>query len=164
MKVSIELALRTREVYQLFERRINGDRLFIDAILHKFNIVLARHRQKEPDAATSFNQIEKKINGLSQQFLDDIERFEMLLAKKQKAGNTKINYVIQFQPVIIVQNQLALKLIEFVEIYDKLIALLKFLKFAECYESDIDYLNNINRYQKMANQVLSTLMLMPATN
>ena len=82
MKVSIELALRTREVYQLFERRINGNQQFIGAILHKFNIILDRCRRNEPDALALFNQMEQRIVALTQQYINDTERFETLLAKK----------------------------------------------------------------------------------
>lgn len=125
MKVSIELALKTREVYQLFERRIDGDRLFIDAILHKFNIILDRCRQKTPDAPVLFNDREQNITRSTQYFIDEIKRLEGLLTKKKAEINTKINYVVHYQSIIIVTNRLGFVLIEFIENYDKLIALLK---------------------------------------
>lgn len=163
MKVSIELALRTREVYQLFERRINGDRLFIEAILHKFNVVMNRCRQQEPLALASYKQIEKNLIEFTQQFTDEITRFETLLAMKKDFAHTKFSYIPQFRPVMIVTNPLSLQIIGFIEIYDKLIATLKLLQLAGCFESDDIYFSNIKRYQTIVNQILSELLLQPAT-
>lgn len=39
MKATIELTLKTREVYTFFERKLNGNRLFIHAIQHRINSV-----------------------------------------------------------------------------------------------------------------------------
>ena len=163
MKVSIELALRTREVYQLFERRINGDRLFIEAILHKFNIVMNRCHQQDPLALASYKKIEKNIIEVTQQFTDEITRFETLLAMKKDFAGTKVSYIPQFRPVMILTNSLSIRFIEFIEIYDKLIATLKLLQLAGCLESSEIFWGNTKRYQKIANQMLSYLMLTPAT-
>lgn len=162
MKASIELALRTREVYQLFERRISGDRLFIEAILHKFNIRMNRCRQRDPLALAGYKQIEKIIE-FSQQFTDEITRFETLLAMKKDFAHTKFSYTPQFRPVMIVTNPLSLQIIGFIEIYDKLIATLKLLRLTGCFESDDIYFSNIKRYQTIVNQILSELLLQPAT-
>jgi hypothetical protein len=162
MKVSIELALRTREVYQLFQRRIDRNQLFIEAILHKFNIVMNRCRQQRPQALSSYKQMNQRITEVTQQFADEIVLFEALLAKKNDFASTKINYITQFRPIIIVANALSVQLIEFIEIYDKLIAALKLLQLAGCFESDEIFWGNTKRYQKIANQMLSTLVLTPA--
>ena len=61
MKINIELSLRTREVYQLFERKINGERMFIEAILHKFNTVINRCQQQNSQALLIYKQINQKI-------------------------------------------------------------------------------------------------------
>lgn len=164
MKVNIELALRTREVYQLFQRRINGERLFIEAILRKFNVVMNRCRQQKPQALACYKEMGQRIIGFIQQFTDEIVRFETLLAKKQDFASKKISYIVKFRPVIIVSNPLAIQLIEFLETYDKLIAALKLLQLAGCFESDEVFWGNTKRYQKMANQMLSKLVLTPATN
>ncbi len=163
MKVSIELALRTREVYQLFERKISGDRLFIEAILHKFNVLINRCRQRDPQAMASYKQIKQNIIGFTQQFTDEIARFETLLAMKKDFARTKISYIPQFRPVMIVTNPLSIQLIEFIEIYDKLIAALKLLQLAGCFESDEIFWGNTKRYQKLANQMLSNCVLAPIT-
>ena len=163
MKASIELALRTREVYQLFERRINGDRLFIEAILHKFNIVMNQCRQQEPLAHLTSKQMEQNIVKLIQQFSAEIAQFEALLEKKVFAGK-QANYVVQFRPTIIVTNPLTIQLIKFLEIYDKMFTILKILQLAGCFESDEIFWNNTKRYQKMVNQMLSDLLLTSTGN
>ena len=163
MKVRFELELRTREVYQLFERRINGDRLFIETILHKFNIVLNRCRQRDPLALASYKKIENTVVGFTQQFTDEITRLETMLTKKKDFAATKINYITKYRPVIIVTTPLSIQFIEFIEIYDKLIATLKLLQLVGCFESNDIFWNNTKRYQKIANQALSNLMAEPKT-
>ena len=161
MKANIELPLRTREVYQLFQRKINGDRLFIEAILHKFNTSINCCTQQNPSSPASYKQIERTILELTHQFANDITRFETLLTKKKIFEYKNISYIIKFRPVIIVTNPLAVQLIEFIEIYDRLISILKLLHLAGCFESNAACFNNIRRYQKMANQMLSTIVLTP---
>ena len=163
MKVRFELELRTREVYQLFERRIGKDKLFIETILHKFNIVLNRCRQQDPLALASYKQIENNIIEFTQQFTEEITRFETLLTKKKDFAATKINYITKFRPVIIVTTPLSIQLIEFIEIYDKLIATLKLLQLVGCFESNEIFWGNTKRYQEIANQILSDLVLAPST-
>ena len=163
MQVNIELSLRTHEVYQLFERRISGDRLFIEAILHKFNIALNHSRQQPPKALTRYTAMQQTMIGITQEFNNEAVRFEGVLTKKKNFENKKISYAVKFQPSIIVTNPLAMQLIEFIEIYDKLIAIVKLLHLAGCFESDEAYFGNIKRLQKMANQMLSDLVLAPTT-
>ena len=163
MQVNIELSLRTHEVYQLFERRINGDRLFIQAILHKFNIVINHSRQQPPQKLTRYTEMRQTIICLTQQFNSEAVRFEALLTKRGNFDHKKISYAVKFQPSIIVTNSLAIQLIEFIEIYDKLIAILKLLHLAGCFDSDEAYFGNIKRFQKMANTMLSDLILAPTT-
>jgi hypothetical protein len=158
MKVNVELALSTREVYQLFERRISGERLFIAAILHKFNSVMNHCKRASPQALPCHHQIERNIRTLSQHFTDEITRVESLLVQRKSFEITKINYVVKYKPMVIVTNPLTMQLIKFIELYDKLVAVLKFLQLAGCFESNKDCLNNIKRYQKIANQMLSSLM------
>ena len=162
MKASIELALRTREVYQLFERRINGNRLFIETILHQFNIIKYHCRQQHPQAQLSYQQMRQTIIGLTQHFTDESERLEALLAKKRCFSDKKICFVIQFRPTIIVTNSLTISLVEFLLVYDKLMAILKLLHLTGCIESDEVYFSNIKRFQKIANQMLSSLLFLPA--
>lgn len=159
MKVKIELALRTREVYQLFGRRMDENRLFIDAILHKFSIVLNACRRDVPDSLVLLNEMQQKIIHLTQHMANETKRFESLLTLKKSTLNSTINYVVQYQPVIIATNRLSLLLIEFIQAHDTLVAILKLLHLAGCFELDSDCLNNIKRYQKMANQMLSELVL-----
>lgn len=161
MKVSIELSLRTREVYQLFERKINGERFFIDAILHKLNRVINRCQNQEPHAVAIYNQMEQKILDIEQQFINEMVRFELLLSKKKGFESKKVNFIIQFRPSLIISNPLGLQLIQFIETYDRLMATLKLLHLAGCFETEGLYFGNVSRYQKMANQILSSLVLTP---
>lgn len=103
------------------------------------------------------------IIGLTQHFNSEAVRFEAILTKQKNFEHKKISYAVKFQPSIIVTNPLAMQLIEFIEIYDKLIAILKLLHLAGCFDSDEAYFGNIKRLQKMANTMLSDLILAPTT-
>ena len=159
MKASIELALRTREVYQLFERRISGERLFIEAILHKFNVVINRCHKQNIQALADYKQIEQNITSLMQQMTDDIGRFEIILTKRKSFEFTKISYLVKFRPTMILSNPLATRLSEFIKSYDKLLGVVKLLHLAGCFESDEVYFGNMRNYQKMVNQMLSAIVL-----
>ena len=161
MKASIELALRTREVYQLFERKINGNQLFISVILHKFNQVIDGCNNQEPRSLLIYHQSEKKIRDLTHEFKKQIAKFESLLAKKRILNNSKISYTILFNPVIPTNNPLAIQLIELLEIYDSLVAILKLLHLSGCFVSTEDYYANLRRMQVVANRTLSAIIRHP---
>lgn len=162
MQANIELALKTREVFKLFERRIDRDRLFIEAILHKFCIVTRKCKQQIPEASAAYNQVEQALFTLTRQFADEVNRFESVLANRKYFSSKKINFIAQFHPVMTVSNPLSMRLVEFIDIYDKLIAMLKLLHLVGCFASDNDYYVNIKRIQILANHMLSGIIFIPA--
>lgn len=159
MQANIELALKTREVFKLFERRIDGNRLFIEAILRKFNIVMKQCKQQEPSASEAYNQIKQSMLLLTRQFADEVGRFEAVLAKRNDFDSKRINFIAQFYPIIPLKTPLSLHLVAFIETYDKLIALIKLLDWTGFFTSNNDCYSNINRIQKLANQMLSHITL-----
>lgn len=159
MKTSIELSLRTREVYQLFERKINGDILFLDAILHKFNKVINIFHKDESKGTNLIGQMEHRLLEGIRNFTDDINKYEQLLLKKKEFNQKRIDFVIQFHPSIIVTNSLGLLLIKFIDNYDQLIAIIKLLHLAGCFSEDKDYYFHIKTNQKVANKLLSSILL-----
>ncbi len=159
MKASIELTLRTREVFKLFERKINGDRLFMNTVLHKFNKVM--NLRKQPTGLTTYHQMVQTMLTLTQQFTDEINRFEEILEKRRDLTNKKISFLTQYPTAIIVNNPLSMHLVEFIEIYDRLVALMKLLHLADCFTTENDYYANIKRIQTQANKMLSSILLAP---
>ncbi|OJY38308.1 MAG: hypothetical protein BGO90_02050 [Legionella sp. 40-6] len=159
MKAEMTLNLRTREVYKLFERRISGDRLFIEAILHKMNIVIGRCHRQDPVALKALCEMEQQLNTLAQEFAAEIKRFEILLSKKKEFKDKQINFVVQFYPKITVCNPLSMKLAELIEIYDQLIAILKLLRLVGCFDTDQAYFTHMKQKQKLTNQALSRVIL-----
>ncbi|AWN72453.1 AcaB family transcriptional regulator [Legionella anisa] len=159
MKAEITLNLRTREVYKLFERKISGDRLFIDAILHKMNIAIGQYRKQNPMALKMLHEIEQQLNSLTNEFASEIKRFEELLAKKKEFKGKQINFVVQFHPKIIVCNPLSTKLAELIDVYDQLMATLKLLRLTGCFETDQAYFIHMQQKQKLTNQSLSRIIL-----
>ncbi|CEK11626.1 AcaB family transcriptional regulator [Legionella hackeliae] len=159
MKAEITLNLRTREVYKLFERKISGNRLFIDAILHKMNIAIGQNRKQNSMALKMLSEMEQQLNSITNEFVSEIRRFEGLLAKKKEFKGKQINFVVQFHPKIIVCNQLSIKLAELIEVYDQLMATLKLLRLTGCFETDQAYFIHMKQKQKLTNQSLSRIIL-----
>jgi hypothetical protein len=159
MKVTVTLELKTREVNQLFERKINGDRLFINAILHKFNRVTGLCRKEAPGAQEAYQNIEKSVLNLTQQFSDEVNRFRGILEKKTGLSSKKISISPTFHPKIFAENPLTVHLIELIETYDNLVATLKLLHLAGCFQSEQDYYANITRSQKVVNRMLSKILV-----
>jgi hypothetical protein len=159
MKVTMTLKLKTREVNQLFERKMNGDRLFINAILHKFNRVTGECRKQAPDAQETYQLIEKSMLSLAQEFSDETSRFRGMLEKETGLSGNKITITPSFHSKINIENSLAMRLIELLETYDNLIAMLKLLHLAGCFASQQDYYANITRVQKKLNRALSRIIV-----
>lgn len=158
MKTEITLNLRTREVYKLFERKISGGRLFIDAILHKMNIVIGKCRSQDPLALRVLYEMEQQLKTLINEFGSEVKRYEELLSKKKEFKGRPINFVVQFQPKLTVCNPLGMLLTELIEIYDQLIAILKLLRLTGCFETDEAYFINLKQKQKVANRALSKVI------
>ena len=158
MQISIELNLKTREVYQLFQRKISGDRLFIAAILHQFNRVMGQCKQQNQSALVAFHQVEQSLSGLTQTFREETSRFEALLMTKENFTDINFHFVVQFRQSISVCNALGMRLVEFINTYDQLIATLKLLQLADFFESIDAYFTHIKRIQKSANRVLSQII------
>lgn len=160
MKINIELALRTHEVYQLFARKLNGKRLFIDAIQHRLN-KLSTLSNQDCRQATVLEQLKDKITTLTSHFLAETTRFKALLNQKKDFEGKSIQCVVKFRPMMKLFNPLSALLVHFLECYDHLMATLKLLRLAGCFCSDIDYFYIVKHYQKMANQLLSRLLITP---
>lgn len=163
MKKTIELDLKNREVYQLFERKIKGNRLFIDAVLHKLNQV---SRHSSPQSTTDINihqRIEHTLLQITQEFIDEIQRFEQVLRKKQEHDDPTNTLVLSFKSQITINNTLDVKLIDFIKSYDTLVAILKCLQLTGCFATHETFFINTKRIQRSVNLVLSTIVLTPKT-
>lgn len=159
MKANVELNLHTREVYQLFERKINDNQLFIPAILRKFDRAMQGCNQQDPQSLMLYKQIELKIQELTQQIRTDTTKFELFLKKKKIFDSSKVNFRIQFRATITVNTPLCMQLIELIDRYDKFVIVLKLLCLAGCFETDAIYFANVTRVQKLMNRTLSRIML-----
>lgn len=104
----------------------------------------------------------KSIIDLKNKMSEDVSQFEIVFTKKSSIPISKVDYVIKFKPRVIVTNPLSLKLIEFIKVYDKLISCLKLLRLAGCFELETVYWDNVRRYQKIVNSMLSDILLSPS--
>lgn len=153
MKVTITLNLKTREVYQLFQRKMQDGRFFMDAIFHKINLLSCR-----TECSLAMEQIKLSLLELTQKFDDESDFFEGILEKKEYKKIT-VHYEKNFHPVVNVTHLIHGYLIDFVKVYDCLIATLKLLLLAGCFLNEKDYYSHVKIRQKLANQMLSGIIL-----
>lgn len=153
MQLTIELQLKTREVYRLFELKINGKHLFIDSVfrkIHRIHLVTPEiHRQ-----------VEQELRELIAKFTQKTVSFEKMLDRNKSIKAKAVDVIPQFHFRVIVTNKLGLLLVEFIELYDNLIALMKLLHLSGCFDSNEAYNANIRNVKKMGNRMLSDLLLL----
>lgn len=150
MKIVVTLNLANREVLHLFSRKMDGKRLFMDALLHKFNKVMGVCQE-------SIHQIEQMLSELSHQFERDIMVYSELLAHKQSPSIQSTAAIRQFHPEIIVCNQLGMQLVKLIEAYDCWMTTLKLLRVTMGFEQEEDYYVNIRRGQREINRALGKI-------
>lgn len=161
MKAIIEVPLRTREVYMLFERKLDGKRLFLEAIQHKINKLIGKSKEQNEQATVTLNNLKGKIESLTAHFITETTRFEQILNQKKDLQEKTIQISIQFRPTLVLYSYLSSLLVYFIESYDKLIATLKLLCLTGCFDSEADYFYAKKNYQKMANQLLGYMIVVP---
>ncbi|MGV3740450.1 MAG: hypothetical protein ACO1N3_04075 [Gammaproteobacteria bacterium] len=154
MQLTIDLHLKTREVYQLFEIKISDKRFFMDAVLRKINRIdlLAPEIQL---------QIEQDLRSLITEFAQKSASLEKMLNKNIKVKS--VNIIPQFYSKLTVTNKQGLLLVEFIEIYDKLISLIKLLHLAACFDSDEAYYANLRHVKKDCHRMLSQILITAKT-
>jgi hypothetical protein len=113
----------------------------------------------EGDAHAAFNQIEQALLNLTHRFDNEMAYFENLFKQKKGLADKKIDFHAQFNYKIAVSNQLGILLVNFIESYDKLIAMLKLLHLAGCFAADEDCYANVKRLQRLTNKMLSSALL-----
>ncbi len=153
MRLTIDLHLKTRDVYRLFELKINDTRDFIDSVLRKINHI-------ELITPKTHLQIERDLRSLISEFAHKTELFEKMLDNNRNIKAKAINITSQFHIKITITNKLGLLLVEAIRTYDNLIALIKLLHLAACFDSDATYYTNLKNVKKMGNKMLSNLLLL----
>lgn len=153
MSLTIELHLKTREIYRLFELKIDEKRLFMDSVFKKIN----RINLTTPEAHL---QVEQNLRSLISEFTQKTEFFEKILESNTKIKAKTIHVTPQFHTSITVINKLEVLLIEFINCYDNLIALIKLLHLAGCFDSDKAYNTNLKHMKKIGSKTLSNILLL----
>ena len=153
MQLTIDLHLKTRDVYRLFELKIDDKRYFMDSVLRKINRI-------ELITPEVYLQIAQDLRALITEFSKKSAFFEKMLDKNKNIKTKEVNIIPQFYSKFTVTNKLGLLLIEFIEIYDNLISLIKLLHLAACFDSDEAYYANLRNVKKMGNRILSKFLLL----
>lgn len=156
MQITIDLHLKTRDVYKLFEIKISDKRFFMDAVLRKIN----RIDLMTPEIQL---QIEQDIRSLITEFSQKSASFEKMLDKNKNIQAKAVKIIPQFHFKITVTNKLGLLLVEFIGIYDKLISLIKLPHLAACFASDEAYYANLRHVKKDCNRMLSQILITAKT-
>ncbi len=158
-KTSVTLELKTREAHHLFKRTISGNRLFIDAILHKLNKIVALSKKDGAKTEACYQITKQRLRNLTNYFSNEnLQLLEVIQREPALKGKT-ITFKAQFYPKISLENSLTYELIKLIERYDALISTAKLLYLTGCFESESAYYTNIKRFQVMINQALGQIVI-----
>jgi hypothetical protein len=161
MTTSLQLVLANPEVNRLFTRKLPDGSNFYQALLHKVSSLVRRCENKQAYALVTLKNVQEMILSLTSEFDDEIDKFEGLLEKKKHLKDKVFHFEKRFKQEVSFDNSVAAALVELFEIYDRLVSILKILRTARCFVNDDDYFNNLRRYFKSINRVLSHLLLIP---
>lgn len=161
MTTTIKLTLANKEANRLFTRKTAEGKLFYKGVIQKITMLLRRCEAQQAYSLLSLHQMQASIHKLTNQFSDELDKFEGLLEKKRHLNGKIISFGAKFYPVCNLDSSLASDLVELVEVYDKLLSTLKLLRVAGSFASDEDYFANLRRFFKEINKVLSGILLTP---
>ncbi|MDO5215732.1 AcaB family transcriptional regulator [Legionella pneumophila] len=159
MTTFVKLTLSNNEVNRLFTRELKNGVNFYQKLMNKIASLIKCCQEQRVYALLSLYQMNEAVNTTIQKFYDDIDTFEGVLEKKKHLAGKKITYQPVHFPEVRFDSALASSLVELFEVYDHLISLLKTLRTAGCFSNDDDYFNNLRRYFKEVNRLLSALLL-----
>ncbi|MBA2651651.1 MAG: DUF1845 family protein [Tatlockia sp.] len=159
MTTTIKLTLANAEVNRLFTRKLANQMGFYEALMQKINALIRRCQLNQAYSLLALLDIQDAIHGLTTQYFDEIDKFEGLLEKKKHLKGMAFDYSTRFEPKVAFDSSLAADLVELFAVYDRLISILKLLRFAGCFSRDDDYFANLRRTYKSVNRLLSQIQL-----
>ena len=159
MTTTVKLTLSNFEVNRLFTRELKTGVNFYQKLMSKVTSLMRRCQEQHVYPLLRLYQMNERINLTLQNFYDEIDKFEGVLEKKKHLAGKKFNFKPVHFPEVHFDNALASNLVELFEVYDRLISQLKILRTAGCFTNDDDYFNNLRRYFKEVNRLLSQLLL-----
>lgn len=159
MTTSMKLALANKEVNRIFTRKLTNDALFYTAVMHKVAMLIKRCQEQHAYALWALHQIEGAIHELTNRFYDEIDKLEGVLEKKKHLFGKAFQYTPCFHPEVDFNSSIAADLVEFFDVYDRLISTLKTLRSARGFANDNDYYHNLRRYFRDTNRLLSRIQL-----
>lgn len=161
MSTTITLTLVNFEVYRVFLRTLKTGDNFYQEIILKINSLMQYSQEQRVFALLHLYQMHEAIKNTINDFYDEIDKFEGVLEKKKHLAGKKISFKAQHFPEIPFDNAIACVLVELFTVYDQLISQLKTLRIAGCFSNDNDYFNNLRRFFKSVNTLLSQCLLIP---
>lgn len=161
MTTTVKLTLSNFEVYRLFTRDIKEGVNFYQQLMNKVASLLKCCKEHRVDAFLNLYQMNETIHQVITFFYDEIDKLEGVLEKKKYLAGKQVTFKPVYFPEARLDSGIACTLVELFEVYDRLISQLKLLRAAGCFAQDDDYFNNLRRYFKKVNQLLSTLLLTP---
>lgn len=159
MTTTVKLTLSNYEVYRLFTREIKEGVNFYEQLMNKISSLLKYCKEGRVDAFLHLYQMNDAINNVITFCYDEIDKFEGVLEKKKYLSGKQFNFKPIHFPEVRFDSGIACTLVELFEVYDRLISQLKILRVAGCFTHDDDYFNNLRRYYKQVNRLLSELLL-----
>jgi hypothetical protein len=161
MSTTITLTLANFEVHRVFLRELKTGSNFYQEVLSKANSLMKISQEGRVFALLHLYHMHEAIKTTVNHFYDEIDKFEGVLEKKKHLAGKKLAFKPKHFPEIPFDNAIASVFVELFTVYDQLISQLKTLRTAGCFTNDNDYFNNLRRFFKSVNTLLSQCLLIP---
>lgn len=159
MRASLTLSLVNQESMHFFSKRLKSGNTLYEAAIRKVNLLLKKTKDYNACALLTTVALDEKIKQSTAYLFDELDKFEGQLEKRQFPGLKKVQFIPQFSPDVSCSNPIHVSLIEWVEVFDKLISTLKLLNLSGCFESREAFFTVKRRFQKHANGLLSAIIV-----
>lgn len=159
MRATVVLNLANNESHHFFSKRLKNNDTLYESAIRKINLLLKKSIDYNACALLKVIELDEKIKKSTDYLFDELDKFEGQLEKRQFPGAKKVTFITKPSPDISCSNALNVSLIEWIEVFDKLISTLKLLQLSGCFESIDAFYSVKRRYQKHANKLLSAISL-----
>lgn len=160
MRSIVTISLANHELATLFERRLSGNRLFMDQVTLKLGLMVRQCMDGNVQALVSLMHIQEKILNEIDYVFDETDKYQGRIDKRSNSTNrNKVEFTKHFKGKISCSNEISFNLVELFNQYDELISKLKHFLLIGGFEDRVGFFAVKSRYQKRLNRLLSEIVL-----
>lgn len=163
MQATLKLNIVNKETMNVLNRTLPNKDNYFERVCVKIGLLIKESLLSNAYALVTLYQLHDEILNLSAYFDDELDKFEGQIEKKKMLDPSKVNFIAKYDYDMPYSNALAGSLYELMEVFDKLISMLKLLHLSGSIESRPAFYQLKQRYQKKLNLLLSQIIQTPSS-